>query len=100
MRSVELASAALCDGSSLSDYQVRTAPRESLELGRRQHGDRCGGAGTVRSPRIELQLKCTERDIINNGMMSPNIRGRVIRTPHAEEYWRLRPIWAQAQNSN
>jgi hypothetical protein len=26
-----------------------------------------GGAGTVRSPRLELQLKCTERDIINNG---------------------------------
>jgi hypothetical protein len=27
----------------------------------------CGGAGTVRSPRVDLQLKCTERDVINNG---------------------------------
>jgi hypothetical protein len=26
-----------------------------------------GGAGTVRSPRMEMQLKCTGRDIINNG---------------------------------
>jgi hypothetical protein len=28
-----------------------------------------GGQGIIRSPRVELQLKCTERDVINNGAL-------------------------------
>ena len=28
-----------------------------------------GGNGTVRAPRVELQLKCTGQDIINNGSL-------------------------------
>jgi hypothetical protein len=28
-----------------------------------------GGGGTIHSPRVEVQLKCTGRDIINNGTL-------------------------------
>jgi hypothetical protein len=28
-----------------------------------------GGGGTIRSPRVELQLKCTKRDIMRNGAL-------------------------------
>lgn len=28
-----------------------------------------GGGGTIRSPRVEVQLKCTGRDILNNGTL-------------------------------